>query len=647
MPELRDQAAHRDASARTAAAARTAAPPEAPAAETQPPIHDYALLGDGRSAALLSRGGSLDWLCWPRFDSPPLFGRLVDLAGGRWLVAPTGPARAARRYLADTNVVETVFEDAAGRCVAVDAMTVASEADKRHLLIPGHELLRTVRCERGAMELAIDVDPRPDFGRARARASSHRHFGIRWELANGLLALRSNVPLVLDGGRARATVVLRAGEQLTLSLTFDDEGPAVVPPLGAAAGERLARTVAWWRGWIARARYDGPYRELVRRSALALKLMSFAPSGAIIAAPTTSLPEQPGGPLNWDYRFCWLRDAAFTARALLSLGYVEEAQAFCGWLLHTTRLTRPQLRVLYDVYGKQPPAERTVGAASGYRGARPVRTGNAAIQQLQLDCYGEVIDATAQLARTDGALDRETRRLLRDFADQVARTWRGPDQGIWEPRGAPAVHTHSRLLCWVALDRLIELGDRGLVDRVDRARLAGERDAIRRALEADAYDRTLGAYTAVAGARDLDAAVLLMTWYGFHDGADPRMRSTYARVSERLGAGPGLLYRNDAGARAGEGAFWICSFWAVEHLTMGGGSHAEADRAMRLACAHASDLGLMAEQLDPATGDGLGNFPQAYTHVGLISAAVSLEERRRGTGPDPRVPDPANVERGR
>jgi GH15 family glucan-1,4-alpha-glucosidase len=486
-----------------------------------------------------------------------------------------------------------------------------------------------VRCERGEIELVIHVEPRPELGGAKVRASAHEHLGIRWEYGSHLLALRSEVPLDLgDDGIARGTLRLRAGETASLSLTFDEEGPALMPPLGDAARDRIERTIAWWRAWSARARYDGPYRDRVVRSVLAVKLMQFAPSGAIVAAPTTSLPERLGGTLNWDYRFCWLRDAAFTARALLSLGYTEDAEAFCTWMLHTTRLTRPELRVMYDVYGRRPVDEHEIAGLGGYRGSRPVRVGNATFDQLQLDCYGEVIDAASQVAQAVGGLDKETRELLRTYGDYVCDHWRRPDQGIWEPRGKPEHRTHSRLLCWVALDRLIDLGERGLLLGVDADRLTAERAAIRDDIEAHAFDAEQAAYTSAFGSPELDAAVLLMTWYGFHRGDAPRMRSTYARIEEKLGAAPGLFYRYEDSLRSGEGAFWICSYWAIEHLVRGGGSHADAEALMTAASAYANELGLMAEEVEPSTGAALGNFPQAYTHVGLISAALSLEARR-------------------
>jgi GH15 family glucan-1,4-alpha-glucosidase len=593
-----------------------------------PPIEDYAIIGDGRSAALISRDGSIDWLCWPRFDSAPWFGRLVDAArGGSWQIQPTAPSRITRRYIPYTNVLETTFETEAGRCALLDLMTVASEEDKRRALMPDHELVRCVTCEMGEVELAVCLDPRPNFGRARVHTEEVGRLGVRWHLGTTLGTLRSDVPVHLDAeGRGCATFRLAAGDRACFSLSYDADAPAVLPVLGGALVERIERSIAWWRSWIGRARYSGPDREAVLRGALTLKLLAFAPSGAIVAAPTTSLPERPGGELNWDYRYCWLRDASFTARVLLELGYVEDAEAFCSWLLHTTRLTSPELRVFYDVYGNQPADERDMGL-TGYRGAVPVRVGNAAFGQCQIDTYGEVVDAVAQLLRVIGPPDRETCTLLRGFAEYVAERWRLPDSGIWEPRGPLRHRTHSRLACWLVFDRLIDLQRRGLLTRVDVAPFMAHREAIRDDIERHAFDPELGCYTSELGRSELDASVLLMSYYGFHDPGSARMRQTYERVREHLGAGRGLLYRYEQSRRDREGAFWICSFWAVDHLARGGGTLGDARRLFDDACAHANDVGLMAEEVLPATGAQLGNFPQAYTHVGLVSAALSLEAR--------------------
>ena len=589
---------------------------------------DHGVVGDGRSAALIARSGAVEWLCWPRFDSSPIFAALLDVErGGSFRIAPSGPARVDRAYLPVTNVLETRFTTPPGTLVVTDLMPVGSEDDERRVLVPDHELLRIVRCERGSVDVVVDVQPCVEFGRGRPPLETHGALGARWRIGGALLTLRAETPLVARDGAVGARLTMCAGESIAFSLTFDAEAPAVLPPLGVRAREAVDRTSAWWRAWAARARYDGPYRDAVIRSTLALKLMSHAPSGAIVAAPTTSLPERLGGPLNWDYRFCWLRDASFTARVLLDLGYVEDAAAFTSWLLHATRLTRPELRVLYDVYGNAPKRERELAGIAGYAGSRPVRVGNLAFDQLQLDTYGEVIDATARLAEATGSLDRETQRLLRDFGDYVCAHWAEPDAGIWEPRNELRHRTHSRLCCWVALDRLARLADRGLLERVDVSRLRRTRDAVRTDVESHAFDERLGAYRSELGPSELDASVLLMSWYGFHPASSDRMRSTFARVRARLGAGPGLLHRYERSRADREGAFWVCSFWAVEHLALGGGTLAEASAFFEDARRYADDLGLMAEEVEPRAGEQLGNFPQAYTHVGLISAALSLASR--------------------
>jgi GH15 family glucan-1,4-alpha-glucosidase len=598
-----------------------------------PKIQDYAAVGDGRSVALVSRGGSLDWLCWPRFDSPSLFAGLLDPeVGGSWVIAPTQPSRAERCYIGGTNVLQTRFETADGVATLTDFMPAASEEDKRRLW-PEHELLRRVECERGEVEVEVRFDPRPDYGRARVTLRDAGPLGIRLERGSTLLTLRGDTKLAPVAGGMTGRVRLRAGESVAFSLTYALEGPAVLAPLGDAVAEKLDLTAGWWRRWAARCRYDGPYRDAVVRSALALKLMTYAPSGAIVAAPTTSLPERTGGDLNWDYRFCWLRDAAFTARALFGLGYQEEAEAFCSWMLHATRLTRPELRVIYDVYGESNPEETELPHLRGYAGSRPVRIGNATRNQLQLDVYGEVVEAVTHFVQSGGDLDRETQQLLRHFGEYVCRHWREPDNGIWEPRGERRHNTHSKLLCWVALDRLLDLHRRGRLRGIPAEQFAGSREQIRREIEERGWSPALESYTQVLGGATLDTTVLLMAFHGFEEASSDRMRRTYRRLQERLGAGPGLIYRYEQSFEGREGAFAMCSFWLAEFLARGGGSLEEAHRTFGQTLAHSNDLGLFAEEIDPRTGDALGNFPQAFTHVGLINAALSLAEREERERP--------------
>jgi GH15 family glucan-1,4-alpha-glucosidase len=594
------------------------------------PIGDYALIGDCRAAGLVSRDGSLDWLCFPRFDSPSIFGALLDAdAGGQLRIRPTEPFRTERRYLPDTNILETTFRTAAGAVVLRDLMPVASEDEKRRALAPDHQVLREVEGLAGEVEVEVVYAPRPDYARTRPCLERRGALGLWCESRGAALVLQSDVPLALadDSRTAVGRGPVRAGQRAYVAFTYSQEAPIVVAPLRAVAPGVLDRSTRWWRTWARHADYHGPYREAVVRSALALKLMAYAPSGAVVAAPTTSLPEKLGGPRNWDYRYCWLRDASFTLRALFELGYDEEAVAFLSWMLHATRLTWPELQVLYDVFGEARLPERELGHLEGYAGSRPVRIGNDAHGQLQLDVYGEVIDAVARFAHRGGRFDRDTARLLEGLGRTVVRRWREPDEGIWEGRSGRFHHTHSRVLCWVALDRLIQMHETGLLDvRVDALRV--ERDAIRAEIERRGYNSRLGSYTRVFDGEELDASLLTLPLYGFVDGRNPRMRSTCARIHQRL-AHEGLVYRYEAttddGLPPGEGAFGICSFWAVECLARGG-DVAGATAAFERLLACANDVGLFAEEVDPQTGAALGNFPQAFTHVGLINAALTLAE---------------------
>lgn len=600
-----------------------------------PTIGEHAVIGDGRSAALITRDGTIDWLCWPRFDGEALFGALLDPdLGGHWRLAARGPARLERRYVPGTNVLETRWRTPRGALLLTDLMPVYTREDARRWVLPEHELLRLATCEAGEVEVDLELAPRRAWG---ARAVDLRQVGpgeLRADLGRGRLVVRSTAPFRLEGAVARARVRLRAGEALRCSLSLACRGPSVLVPLGPWVDGVLARTVAFWRGWSARGCYQGPHRDEVQRSALALRLLVYPPSGAVVAAPTTSLPERVGGDLNWDYRFCWLRDAALTVRALVGLGYQAEARAFGGWLLHSTRLTRPALRVLYDLFGLRPPPERRLDHLAGYRGSRPVRVGNAAEDQLQLDVYGEVLEAAHLLAQSGARFDGPTSRMLMDFGEFVCHRWPEPDHGIWEPREPPQHRVHSRVLCWVALDRLLLLDAEGaLHDRIPaalRGRFERNRAMIRAEVEERGWSPRSRSYTAVLGGRAVDASLLLLSWYGFHPADHPRMVATHARIRRDLGAGRGLLYRYAPDPRAPEGAFGICGFWAVEHLARGGGTLDEAQRLFDDLLRAGNDLGLFAEEVDPRDGAALGNFPQAFTHIGLINAALALEARARG-----------------
>jgi GH15 family glucan-1,4-alpha-glucosidase len=596
----------------------------------QPSIGDYAVIGDCRSAALVSTRGSIDWLCLPRFDSPSVFASILDPErGGRFHVRPTASWTAKRRYIGHTNVLETTFTVATGVLRVTDLMPVDSESGKARELWPEHEILRKIECLEGRVEVEIVFDPRFDYGRVSPTINQRQPGLFYAEHGAGALALATSVRLEppLDRRGLRGTALIEAGAQRHLSMTYAHGMPAVLAPLGEHADARIERSIRWWNEWVSACRYDGPYREAVMRSALVLKLLSYAPSGAIIAAPTTSLPERLGGIRNWDYRYCWLRDASLTLRALCDLGFEVEAEAFLSWLLHATHLTWPRPRVVYGVYGESHLPERELATLSGYAGSRPVRVGNLAAQQLQLDVYGELVEAAFVWVTRGGTLDRASRTNLVALGRAVCQLWREPDDGIWERRGGRRQHTHAKAMCWLALDRLVKLHEAGHL-RVPLRQFANEREVIRTEVEARGYNRHLGTYVSVLDGDDVDASLLGLALHGYADANGHRMRTTCDRIRERLGAGS-LLYRyiEDDGLPPGEGAFGICGFWEVECRARRG-DYRDAVRQFENLLGYGNDVGLFAEETDPATGIALGNFPQGLTHVGLINAALALQGHR-------------------
>jgi GH15 family glucan-1,4-alpha-glucosidase len=594
-----------------------------------PAIQDYAIVGDCRSAALIADNGSLDWLCWPRFDSPTIFAGLLDpIRGGHWIIAPYQPYSVRRKYIENTNVLQTEFMTPSGSVVLTDLMPVSSEEYKRTAFTPDHQILRQVECLSGQVTVNMEFVARPNFAISTATIRDRKKLGIQILHGRCVYWLRSNMPMDIQNDRVQTRIVLKTGDTAQFSLSYSEDGPAVLPPLGDPFRESIARAVEWWQQWARRAKYDGPYREAVVRSALALKLLAYAPSGAIVAASTTSLPERIGGDWNWDYRYCWLRDASLTIRALLGLGYFDEADDFMDWMLTATRLTRPELRIMYDVYGETAPQERTLDHLSGYRDSRPVRVGNGARDQLQLDVYGEVLDAAAQYCFHGGTFDREMQRVLIGFGKYVVKHWHSPDEGIWEPRSSRRNHTHSRLLCWTALDRLISLSEQEQIRNAPVDEFRQHREAIRKQLCGRGWNSSLQSYVSTLDGSELDASLLLLSWYGFEKADSSRMRSTYLALRRELGARNNVVYRYQAVPP--EGAFAICSFWEVEYLALGGGSLQDGQSLFQHLLGFRSGLGLYAEEIDPDTGDALGNYPQAFTHVGLVSAALSLGERAEG-----------------
>jgi GH15 family glucan-1,4-alpha-glucosidase len=605
-----------------------------------PKIQDYALIGDCRSAALVSNRGCIEWLCWPRFDRPSIFAAILDRErGGHWLITPTQPYRVRRKYLGDSNVLYTEFICLGGSAGLTDLMAIASEEHKEKFPIPEHEIIRELECASGEVEFRFDFHAIADYGLKRVKLRTAGRLGTRVEVDGAVYWLRSTHPLTIDGDRVQGVIRLRAGEKAQFALTYGEYAPMVLPPLGEITSLRMQNSIDWWHQWARRAKYDGPYRDLVVRSALALKALAYSPSGAVIAAATTSLPEHIGSSLNWDYRYCWLRDASLSTRSLLGLGYWDEADSFLNWMLYATALTRPQLLIMYNLFGENAPKEIELDHLSGYRGSRPVRIGNGARSQLQLDVYGEVVDAAAQFAHSGGEFDRSTQRVLRGIGKYVCEHWSEPDEGIWESRGGRRPHTNSRLMCWVALDRLIRLSHQKLLAGAPIDEYKRERTKIYRDIKQHSWNQRLGSYTGELGGDSVDAATLLMSYYGFEKPDGDRMRSTYRVIRERLGTSNGLIYRYRP--QQPEGAFGICGFWEVDYLALGGASLDDARKLFERQCAFANDVGLFAEEIDPDTGDALGNFPQAFTHVGLISAALTLHERQSGQRPLKHRPESA------
>src|SRR6266536_1996885 len=577
-------------------------------------IQDYAIIGNGRSVALISKRGSLDWLCWPRFDSASIFGALVDpTIGGRWSIRPANDSQTSRRYIDQTNVLETTFSTDWAKIVLTDFMPVLSEEEKKRRLWPENEIIRQIKCEEGEVSVLIDFDPRPDYGRTTPMIKNAGNLEWRINIGTSRLSLRSDIHLAPNSnGGLSAKVTLKAGEPVAFSLTFSEEAPAVLPPLGDLVVQKLNLTIDWWREWASESNYRGPYEREVVRSALVLKLLSYAPSGAIIAALTTSLPERVAADLNWDYRFAWLRDASFTVHALFGLGYKDDAEAFVDWLLHATRLTRPELRVVYDVFGERPPPEHELTQLRGHAGSRPVRIGNAAIEQLQLDIYGEVVEAVSHFVGGSKELDRETQKMLRQCADYVCTHWREPDNG------------------WVALDRILKMQARGQLSGIAVEKCNAERERIREEIETRAWNPQLKAYTQTCDGDELDASSLLLAYHGFEEPSSQRMQQTYKRIHERLVPKMGLMYRNQHSKDRHEGAFALCSFWEANFLARSG-CLKEATKVFEAALNYANDLDLFSEEIESQTGAALGNFPQGFTHLGLINAALALRDSEERT----------------
>jgi GH15 family glucan-1,4-alpha-glucosidase len=590
------------------------------------PIGDYAFLGDCHTGALVSSDGSVDWLCLPRLDSGSYFGRLLDRERGGWCtVTPTDPAAAfSRRYLEGTLVLQTEMTAAGGRVRLTDCLTMRPGGAQQ----PYRQLLRVVDGLDGALDLRVEVVPRFDYGQVRPWL---RRAGPAWQALGGDdgLVVEGDVPLALSGLHDLvAEVRVQAGDRLRLSLrhlrpeVLDSSGAS--SPASAELDRRLEQTVAWWRGWSARGSLVGPDPAAVLRSATVLKALTQATTGAIAAAATTSLPEAPGGSRNWDYRASWVRDSVFALRSLAELGYTAEADGFRRFVQRSAAGSAQELQIMYGLGGERRLVELTLDDLDGYGGARPVRIGNAAARQHQHDVYGELLDLAWAWHRQGHSPGADEWRFLVELVNEAAKRWRTPDRGIWELRGRPRHLVHSKVMCWVALDRGLRLADEvGFPAPVRR--WTSTRAAIRATVQRRGYDPGRGVFTQAFDRPELDAALLLLPSTGFVAWDDPRMRRTVEEVRRELEADGLLLrYRAPDGLEGTEATFVACTFWLAECLARQGRT-TQARAAFATASATANDLGLFAEEFDPATGTLLGNFPQALTHLSHIAAAVALQ----------------------
>lgn len=592
-----------------------------------PALSEYGLISDAHSAALVSRAGSIDWMCLPRFDSPAVFARLLDWGnGGHWQIHVPSATRMTRRYLPGTNVLETVFEAPGGVASLTDAMPVhphtTPEAPSE--LVVRERVVRVLRVLHGAVEWRMLCRPRFDYGTfAPQMALLTPHLGHAHGGSQGL-TLSTGASLTLGEEGFRAGGRLEAGGTFHAVLRYD---PRYAPGGRTVSAPQALRLIdaarRHWEDWSAHGVYAGPDRERVLRSALVLKALTYEPSGAFVAAPTTSLPERVGGNLNWDYRFTWLRDASFVLQALYRLGYGEEAQAFLQWLDWAAAGRARDLQLVYGLGGERRLIESEIPELEGWRGSKPVRVGNAAHAQFQLDVYGELLDAVYEGHRVGGEIQPERWAFLTRVANLVAQRWREPDEGIWETREGRKHHVHSKVMAWTALDRAVRLARQGGFPG-ELARWEAERDAVREEILLRGFHPGRGAFTQAYDSEVLDAAVLQIPLLGFLPAQDPRMVATIDVLRGELSSPEGFLWRNEMhGAKGSEGTFVACTFWMVENLALLGRLR-EARELYARTCACANDLGLFAEEIETGTGQPLGNFPQAFSHLGHIQAAVRL-----------------------
>jgi GH15 family glucan-1,4-alpha-glucosidase len=600
-----------------------------PPADRYRPIADYALIGDCHSAALISRSGSIDWCCLPRFDSGSAFARLLDRDhGGYCRVAPAGSAawQISREYLEDTLVLQTNLKSSEGEARLLDLFVIAGNGAQ----VWERQLLRVIEVERGAVRFELRVSPRFDYGEVRPWIRRHGEHVHSATGGNDALVVFSQAELEESSEHELAgTVEVGAGERVHLSLAYrppelvGDQPPAPDP---RSLDRDLDATIRWWRRWAKTLELDGEDQQGARRSALVLKSMTHAPTGAIVAAPTTSLPEVAGGVRNWDYRYAWVRDSSFSSRAFAEVGCEREADAFRAFIIRSAAGHAGDLQVVYGVGGERRLGASELSGLEGYRGSTPVRVGNAAGGQRQLDAYGELVNLTWRWHRRGHSPSDDEWRFLVSLIDHAAELWSEPDRGIWEWAGKPDHFVHSKVLCWAALDRGIRLAGE-CMRKAPITRWKRARSACRKAIERQGYDRKRGIFVQAFGRPELDAALLLLPTVEFVDWRDERMIRTVAAIRHELGAGDGLLYRyrRRDGLRGREGAFLCCSFWLVECLAFQG-QLTEARAVYDQAVATGNDLGLFSEEIDPKRRELLGNFPQGLTHLSHIAATVALRQ---------------------
>ncbi|MBV6622559.1 MAG: glycoside hydrolase family 15 protein [Rivularia sp. (in: Bacteria)] len=578
------------------------------------PIEDYGIIGNCHTAALIDSRGSIDWLCLPRFDSPSIFARILDRGGGEWSISPATTFTSTHQYIDETNVLETTFICESGKISLLDFMAITSTESKQPQAAPGR-LIRIVKAIEGTVEIISIFTPRPDYGRRNPEFISNGN-----EVTFGTFTVTAPTKWQVDTGTLTCRVTLEAGQQVAFTLMTQEDKRLAHP----SPDEALTSTIDYWQHWAKQCTYEGSYRDTVIRSALVLQLMTYAPTGAIVAAPTTSLPEEIGGERNWDYRFTWIRDSSLTLYALLLAGYLDDEQPYFDWIARTVKMEGTGIKILYPITDEGQLNEQNLDYWSGYRNSQPVRIGNAAAQQVQLDVYGEVLSALHFAWKAKKYDPTEIWTHIQPMLNWVAAHWHEPGSGIWEIRGGKRHFVYGKVMMWVALSSGVEMAQT-LKLPGDTAWWQSEQDKIRAEVLEKGWSEKLGAFKQSYEDETLDAANLLLSIVGFIDGTDPRMVSTIDETIKHL-VSNGLCYRYKQapeGVKGEEGAFVLCTFWLINALIRAGRTDEARDWFDQM-LAKGSPLGLFAEEMNPETGEHLGNFPQAFSHLGVINVAVSL-----------------------